>query len=120
MNFWRRYQSVLLIVTSLIALSVTIALYIIASWSLYAIWLVVVNLLTFSLFGIDKSLARAQSVRVPENVLHLYTLLGGVIGQALGRWVFHHKVVFRRHPMFTVVLIAGTLIHVLLIYLIFM
>lgn len=72
-------------------------------WSLYFAWLLPINLTTFILFGVDKALAKADQARIPEKVLHIFTLLGGFLGQFAGRLVFHHKSNFGRHPSFTTI-----------------
>ena len=56
-----------------------------------AYYLLVVNLLTFFIYGIDKLLAKMQKWRVPERFLIGLALLGGSIGGFLGMKCFHHK-----------------------------
>ena len=41
-----------------------------------ALWLIVINLATFAVYGIDKSRARRGAWRVPEKTLFLLPLLG--------------------------------------------
>ena len=65
-------------------------------WALLGIWLVLINLVTFLVFGLDKWKARRkvrnEAVRrVPEKTLFLLSILGGSIGALLGMRVFHHK-----------------------------
>ena len=55
------------------------------------VWLAVINLLTFIVYGADKHRARKGKWRVPEKTLFLLPLLGGSIGALLGMRVFHHK-----------------------------
>ena len=55
------------------------------------VWLAVINLLTFIVYGADKRRARKGKWRVPEKTLFLLPLLGGSIGALLGMRVFHHK-----------------------------
>lgn len=54
-------------------------------------WYGLAGLFTFVLFGLDKQLARAGRSRVPEKELHLWSLAGGVIGEAIAQPVFRHK-----------------------------
>ena len=61
------------------------------------VYLAAVNLLTFSLFGIDKSRDRRHAWRVPEATLFLFVLLFGALGGWLGMRLFHHKTL---HPLF--------------------
>ena len=54
------------------------------------VWLAVINLLSFIVYGADKRRARKGKWRVPEKTLFLLPLLGGSIGALLGMRVFHH------------------------------
>ena len=54
-------------------------------------YLIVINIITFALFGIDKAKAKADKWRIPEHTLLLFVFLGGEIGGFLGMKVFHHK-----------------------------
>lgn len=45
----------------------------------------------FALYASDKQRAQRQRRRVPERTLHLWSLLGGWPGAALGSHVFRHK-----------------------------
>ena len=60
-------------------------------WTVLLVWLAVINLLTFIVYGADKRRARKGKWRVPEKTLFLLPLLGGSIGALLGMWAFHHK-----------------------------
>lgn len=69
-------------------------------WGLLALWLVLINLVTFLVFGADKLQARRkekkESVRrVPEKTLFLLSALGGSVGALLGMRVFRHKTLHR-------------------------
>ena len=64
--------------------------------ALVAVYLLVMNLVTFLVFGLDKWKAKRkekkESVRrVPEKTLFLLSALGGSMGAILGMKVFHHK-----------------------------
>ena len=54
-------------------------------------YLVLVNVIAFTVFGADKAKARKQKWRVPEKTLFALALLGGSLGAFLGMHVFHHK-----------------------------
>ena len=65
-------------------------------WGLLAIWLLLINLVTFFIFGLDKLKAkrkvRHEAVRrIPERTLFLLAILGGSMGALLGMKVWHHK-----------------------------
>lgn len=54
--------------------------------------LLAVNINALFLMGLDKSLARSVAWRVPEVILFVIALLGGVPGIVLGSHVFRHKI----------------------------
>jgi len=65
-------------------------------WVWLTVWLLLVNLVTFFVFGLDKWKAKRkvkkESVRrVPEKTLFLLAILGGSVGALLGMKVWHHK-----------------------------
>ena len=69
-------------------------------WGLLACWLVLINLIAFFVFGLDKWKAKRkekkESVRrVPEKNLLLLAAAGGSIGALLEMKVFHHKTLHR-------------------------
>ena len=56
------------------------------------IWyLVVINLLAFVLYGIDKKRARDHAWRISERMLIGIALIGGSVGAIAGMLLFHHK-----------------------------
>ena len=58
----------------------------------YAVaYIVIVNILAFSLFGIDKSAAIQQKQRIPNRVLLLTAVFGGSLGSLVGMYTFRHK-----------------------------
>jgi uncharacterized membrane protein YsdA (DUF1294 family) len=97
------------------ALFLALLLYLWLGWQAYLVWLLGCNLTTFLFFRYDKRLAaQAEATRVPELILHLLVLAGGFIGGWLGMFLRpRHKV---RKPIFWVVLITGTLLHLYLIF----
>ena len=48
------------------------------------VWLAGVNVVTFILYGVDKSRAKKGRWRIPEKTLLLLPLLGGSAGGILG------------------------------------
>lgn len=65
-------------------------------WFWVLAWLLVINLVTFFIFGLDKWKAQRKehkdSVRrIPEKTLFLLSILGGSVGALLGMKVWHHK-----------------------------
>lgn len=61
-------------------------------------YLLLLNLLAFILFGIDKQKAKRKNWRIPEFRLLLFAVLGGSPGALTGMYFFHHKT---QHPKFT-------------------
>lgn len=65
-------------------------------WGWITIWLVLINLITFLTFGLDKLKAKQKEKRetirrIPERTLFLLAILGGSVGALLGMKVWHHK-----------------------------
>lgn len=58
--------------------------------------LVVINLLTFFLYGVDKWKAKHHRWRIPEATLLGLAVLGGSIGAWLGMKVWHHKTMHKK------------------------
>ena len=65
-------------------------------WGLLAIWLVLINVITFFVFGLDKWKAKRKEKnekvrRVPEKTLLILSALGGSVGALLAMRAFRHK-----------------------------
>lgn len=54
-------------------------------------WLVIINIITFAVFGIDKKKAIDGKFRVSEAALFVLSLLGGSLGGLVAMYSFHHK-----------------------------
>ena len=55
------------------------------------VYLLFVNILTFSVFGADKRRAREKRWRIPEKQLLMLCAAGGSVGALVGMQVFHYK-----------------------------
>ncbi len=81
------------------------------------IYLAVVNLVTFFLYGIDKWKAKRSKWRIEESTLLWWAAFGGSIGALLGMKAWHHK---SRHKKFTIgvpaILIAQLIVAGILLY----
>lgn len=55
------------------------------------IYLAVINVVTFFIYGIDKWKAKKSKWRIRETALLGLAVLGGSIGAWLGMKVWHHK-----------------------------
>lgn len=80
------------------------------------IYIVFINLLLFSLMGIDKEKAKLKKWRISEKTLFLLALFGGGIGGVIGIYTFRHKT---KHLKFTLgfpIIIVFQLIVILLFF----
>ena len=55
------------------------------------LYLIVVNVIAFFLYGADKHKAKKGAWRISEKTLLLVAVIGGSIGAILGMHIFHHK-----------------------------
>ncbi|MBQ8804628.1 MAG: DUF1294 domain-containing protein [Tyzzerella sp.] len=55
------------------------------------IYLIIINIIAFLAYGLDKWKAKRGSWRIPEKTLLLLAVFGGSIGAFAGMRVFHHK-----------------------------
>ena len=77
--------------------------------------LIVINVLTFLVYGIDKWKAKQGRWRISEATLLMLAVIGGSIGALLGMHVWHHK---SMHKKFKYGLPLILLAQIALIYLI--
>ena len=63
-------------------------------YSLY--YLLVVNTLTFLLYGIDKHKAKKARWRISEATLLMMAVIGGSIGAWAGMRLWHHKTMHKK------------------------
>lgn len=54
-------------------------------------YVVLINILTWILFGIDKWKAKRNKWRIPEATLLFFAAIGGSFGALCGMYFFHHK-----------------------------
>lgn len=74
-----------------------------------AFYLILVNIIAFAAFGIDKRKAVKHKYRISEATLLGLALIGGSAGALAGMYLFHHKtkkLLFRAVPMLLAVQIA--------------
>lgn len=69
-------------------------------WGILTCWLILINLVTFFVFGFDKLKAKYKEThesarRVPEKTLFTLAVLGGSVGALLGMRIWHHKTLHR-------------------------
>lgn len=80
--------------------------------TLIIIYLVSINLISFTIMGIDKHKARKRAWRIPESTLFVLAVIGGSIGSIAGMHLFHHKT---RHWYFLYGMPAILIIQVLIV-----
>ena len=79
------------------------------------IYFVLVNLIAFIMYGVDKKKAIKHKWRIPEHDLILVAVLGGSIGAILGMKAFRHKT---KHPKFFIGVPAILIVQLILLVLI--
>ena len=76
--------------------------------------ILILNVVTFFVFGIDKFKAKKSLWRIPESTLLILAAVGGSVGAYLGMKVWHHKTL---HKKFSLGVPAILLLHLaLLVY----
>ena len=59
-------------------------------------YLIVINIATFLVYGIDKWKAKQGSWRISEATLLILAVIGGSIGALLGMKIWHHKTMHKK------------------------
>ena len=63
-----------------------------------AIYIVLINLFAYILYGVDKSKSKKAMWRISERALIIIALVGGSVGALLAMKMFRHKT---KHKKFT-------------------
>jgi uncharacterized membrane protein YsdA (DUF1294 family) len=79
--------------------------------NIFLIYLILINIIAFIMYGADKRKAVKRQWRIPERTLIGVAVLGGGFGALLGMRVFHHKT---KHPKFTIGVPAIIIIEVII------
>lgn len=74
---------------------------------------IILNIISFLLYGIDKWKAKRNKYRIPENVLIGSAIFFSSYGAFLGMYTFHHKT---RKPKFMILIPLFIIIHTYIIY----
>jgi len=80
---------------------------------IFIIYIAVINIITFAVFGIDKMKAVKDKWRIPEKVLFLLSIIGGSVGAILGMYTFRHKT---KKPAFKFGIPAILIVQIVLVY----
>ena len=59
-------------------------------------YLIIINIFTFLLYGLDKWKAKHHRWRISESALLLAALVGGSVGALSGMYGFHHKTLHKK------------------------
>lgn len=81
------------------------------------IYLIIMNLITCILYGVDKLKAIGGARRIPEKTLLGFTFVGGSVGALIGMQVFRHKT---RHLKFQILVPFFLIIHIALIVFVYL
>lgn len=79
---------------------------------LFFVYVLVVNLAAFMLYGIDKNRAKNKKWRIPEKTLLGVAAIGGSIGAFFGMYGFRHKT---KHWKFRILVPVFLVLHVLIV-----
>ena len=77
------------------------------------IYFVLINLISFVLFFIDKQKAKKDRWRIEEKTLHIWSFLGGAAGSLAAMMIFHHKT---RKPVFVAITLIALLVNIFIYY----
>ena len=81
-------------------------------WHYAILYYVIINIIAFILFYVDKRKAEQSKRRIPERSLLFYSFLGGSIGSYLGMRIWHHKT---RKPKFRIFVPVWLVLHIAMI-----
>ena len=59
-------------------------------------YVIVINVITLMMYGIDKWKAKHSKWRIPEATLLIMAAVGGSIGAWMGIKLFHHKTLHKK------------------------
>lgn len=76
-------------------------------------YLIIMNVYTFILMGMDKQYARKQARRVPEKRIFTLSAIGGALGAYIGMRMWRHKT---KHRSFVIGLPLLLLFNLIVIY----
>ncbi len=80
---------------------------------IFIIYVALISIITFAVFGIDKLKAVKDKWRIPEKVLFLLSIIGGSVGAILGMYTFRHKT---KKPTFKFGIPAILIVQIVLLY----
>ena len=72
-------------------------------------YLLVMNIMAFAMYGLDKYYAKRDKWRISEKNLLLVAYLGGSVGAYMGMKTFRHKT---KHAKFTIGVPVAIVLHI--------
>ena len=60
------------------------------------IYLIIINIIAFIVYGIDKWKAKRNRWRISEKMLLFLAIIGGSVGALAGMYIFHHKTLHKK------------------------
>lgn len=96
------------LVAAIIWAAIIVALLILTDWQFYIQWLVAGSATTLLFFILDRIQKSRWSRRIPEALLLVLCLAGGVLGGWVGALLFRHKL---KQFLVLLTLIVATVIH---------
>ena len=83
-------------------------------------YLLIINIVSFCMMGLDKHLAKKQLRRIPERDLFTMGFIGGGPGLFLGSKKFRHKTMKRKFiyglPIISLINVSTVTIFIVLLY----
>lgn len=80
---------------------------------LLLIYFLIINIIAFAYYGIDKYKAKHDKWRIKEKTLLLLAFFGGCLGAFLGMKIFHHKT---QHKQFTIIVPICIILWIVIFY----
>ena len=80
---------------------------------IFKIYFILINIICFFLYYIDKKKAINHKYRIPEKILIITSIMGGCFGSILSMHLFHHKT---KHLKFKLLIPILCIIWLFLIY----
>jgi len=77
------------------------------------LYLLMINIITFALYAIDKINAKTETWRISERMLILFAVAGGSVGALLGMYICRHKI---RKTKFIVGIPAVLIVQLVILY----
>ena len=79
------------------------------------LYLILINVVSFVLFAVDKKKAKRGAWRIKERTLIFFSFIGGSLGSILSMLIMRHKT---QKLKFTLLVPLSFIIHVIIIYMV--